>query len=176
MYTVGIRITKGESMKFFTPSQASIYESSWGFIVQRLERILELSPSEPSKEAFFFLLRVLSEQYTEHAHEIIDLFYKDHQLFSSFLNDLNGWIKAENNNSRFIKAITDPRLRTPEQLNTEYTKELQKEFGQNVAEALRLWAVENAPENFYETKYPLLYEKYAHLLKPHSQEAPASSP
>lgn len=158
-------------MTFFSPSQESIYESSWGFIVRRLEQILDLSPLEPSKEAFFFVLRVMQQHDTEAVQNVINIFYAEHQLINAFLRDLNGWLKVENNNSRFIKALTDSRLRTSEQQSSEYTQSLQKEFAQKVATSLQRWSAENAPTHFYETKYPLLCDKYSSMLKPCAEQS-----
>jgi hypothetical protein len=151
-------------MGFFSPSQQSIYESAWDFIVERLNRILEKSESAESKEAFFFILGVMQLQQMKAVQEIIDIMYNDDKvrIINSFLKALNGWVNGEMTNSRFIKAIIEPRLMSSDQ----NASSLEQEFAKNVASDLQKWRSENAPAHFYEHKYSLLCIKYSSILNP----------
>ncbi len=167
---------KVNKMKFFSPSQEDIYESAKSFIILRLERILELSNTAASQEAFFFILGIMQDHKTKSVDALIDIFYQEpHQIIKNFLRDLNGWMKAENNNSKFIKAITEPRLRASDKQGLEYTEELQREFARNIAEDIRQWGMERAHEHFYSAKYSLLCAKYSNILNSDLVETPGLS-
>ncbi len=108
-------------MPFFSPIQEDIYDSAKNFIINRLERILEQSKSPNSKEAFFFVLNTMLKENTKIVMGIINAVYADQpEIIKKFLSDLNGWIKSENNNTKFIKSITDSRFITEANNNPEY--------------------------------------------------------
>ncbi len=148
-------------MPFFSPIQEDIYSSAKGFIMKRLEQILEQSKSTHSKDAFFFIQNTMLTENTGVVTKIIDTFYMDkYPLITRFLSDLNGWIKSENTNTSFIKSITDPRFITENNNNSEYIERLKQEFARKIAEDVKHWFEEKSPNDFNSVKYSLLRKKY----------------
>lgn len=157
---------KVSSMKLFSPSQTEIYISAKDFIFSRLNRILEQSKSQPSQDAFFFTLSIMMTVQTDILRKVIDIFYTEkNHLIRQFLQDLNGWLKSENNDSQFIKSITDLRFIPADKQNHAYIEQLKLEFSENLAEDIKNYLREKTPQGFAE-KYTMLCIKYADIIHP----------
>lgn len=147
-----------------SPAQHQIFNETTAFLLDKLDQILEISKSIESKEAFFFILGIIITEKEISVSKIACLFYKDdkYQSMRDLFYTLSRLIQVSDTDSKYIKAVTDPRFFSNQP--SGYEVDLKKEFAKQLKNMINSWMHEKAPSKFFEKKYPLLYLKYTDLI------------